>query len=165
MTEISRFWTGTKTDGTPVRVNEFAAVWSSLLCSDKTTQGPLTDKLNELAPTATGIPSKMGYGVVWIASGMAIVDGILYESTEVIPFKLDVPGSGTRYYTIVLRKDWRYQTVRMKILSPSEVTYPAVTQTSGNIWEIEIARASIAAATGAIITLTDRRTFCVYSRP
>ncbi|MDM7940133.1 MAG: hypothetical protein QUS07_07315 [Methanothrix sp.] len=147
MAQISYFWGGEVTgDCGPYSDDTFSDFISSLMQSDRTTQSVITGSLNELAVT------NPGGTVIRVDTGRALVDGKLYENTAVVDFNVAAPGSGTNYYTLVLRKDFAAQTVRLALLGPSSADYPDVTQTDGTLWEVSLAEISITSA--GVITIT-----------
>lgn len=156
MTESSKFWAGISTgDAGPYTDDMFSDVFALLFQSDRTLQGPIYGVLSQLA-----VSNPSGQ-TIRVASGAALVDGKIYTNTSNVDFTGAVPASGTNYYTIVLRKNFAAQTVRVDILGPSTTSAPAVTQTDGTTWEISIATVTITSA--AVVTVTDTRKFCHHS--
>jgi len=160
MTERSMFWDG-PADGSGTgdasiaeydAATEFSSVLRSISGSGARVNqgGVFFGELNNLAVTSVGTSP------VSIASGRAIVLGTWYENTASVNIAVATPGGATRIDTIVLRKDWTAQTVRVvKIDGAEGGGAPALTQILGTTWEIPLADVSI--TTGGIITLTDRR--------
>jgi hypothetical protein len=156
MTETSLFWGGlTIGDHGTYTDDQFSDFIKRICQKVLTTEGVMLGHGSELACTN---PSG---STIRIASGYALVDGKLYENTANVDHTVTAPGTGTNYYTIVLRKDFAAQTVRQVLLGPSSVAYPAVTQVDGTTWEIQIARVSITSA--SVITVTDVRVYCHFA--
>jgi hypothetical protein len=157
MTEASIWWGGTVIgDHGTYTDDQFSDFICSLMQSDRTTQAPLYGLLNSLAitnPAGTTIR---------VASGKAIVDGKGYTNTANVDFSVTAPGAGFNYYTVVLRKSWAAQTIRLVMLGPSALAYPMVTQTDGTTWEVTIAQVRISNA--SVITITDTRVYCTPSK-
>lgn len=154
MPETSYFWGGTTTgDGAlaPYSDDEFSDVWRIQNQSGRGSQGVLFsfDYTNPLAVTN---PSGT---TIRVAAGYAVVDGKLYRNTANVDNSITAPGAGTNYYTVVLRKSWSAQTVRIALLGPDTGSYPTVTQSDGTTWEVLLAQVSI--TSGGAITVTDAR--------
>jgi len=159
MTERSYFWGGTVTgDATlaPYDDDEFSDIWRKLFTTDRSIEGILRGFLNELE-----VSNPAGV-TIRVKTGAAMVDGKFYETTAVVDNVVVVPGAGSNYYTIVLRKDWALQTVRVAVLGPDVGAPPVVTQNDGITWEISLATVQV--ASGGAITITDTREFCHFSQ-
>lgn len=156
MAESSLPWAGTTVgDAGPYTDDAWSDMYSKLFQSDRTLQGPIFGLLGQLAVTN---PAGTTFR---IASGYAIVDGKVYTNTANVDLAGAVPASGSNFYTIVLRKNFTAQTVRLALLGPDVSAPPAVTQTDGTTWEIAIATAEITDA--AAVTITDVRSFCKFN--
>lgn len=155
MTQYSWFWGGTETgDAGPYTDDDFSDVLSKVFQNDRTSQSVLYGIENSL-----NITNPSG-STVRVATGWAIVDGKFYRNSANVDFVLDVPVA-TRYYTIILKKDFTAQTVRLASLGPDEIDFPIPTQNDGTVWEVEIARVEI--TSGGVVTITDVRDFCRFS--
>jgi len=162
--ESSEYWSGTTVgDATlaPYDDDEFSDNWALLHTYDRTTQGVI----NTANPTYSSMlactnPSGT---TIRVANGAALVDGKIYKNTANVDFSVTAPGAGTNYYTIVLRKSFAAQTVRLVLLGPDAVSFPTVTQNDGTTWEIALWTVSITNA--SVITITDVRVFSptIYS--
>lgn len=106
----------------------------------------LGNLLEVTAPAGTTIRINTGY---------ANVHGVFYINSASVDLTVVQPGSGSNYYRVVLRKDWSAQTVRLALTDPDTVSFPAVEQVDGDIWEISLAGVQITSA-GAV-TITDER--------
>ena len=150
MTEASKYWAGSSTgDCGPYTDDDFSDIWRKYFTNDRTTQGVLGNYENELAITnPAGVTIRQ-------ATGAAIVDGKFYESTANVDHTVTVPGSGSNYYRVVLRKDFTAQTVRSVLLGPNVAAPDAVTQSDGTTWEISLATVEI--TSGSVVTVTDTR--------
>jgi len=95
---------------------------------------------------------------LYIYSGSALVDGTFYEGDETIYDAITVPGPGdTNYYRVILSKIWATKEIRVDLLGPDTVGYPAITQSDGVQWDIVLFEITI--DDGANITMTDCRKF------
>lgn len=138
MTQKSYFWDGTVTGDAadaPYDTDEFNSIFIGLLLTaNRALEGVIPSYHSSysglLHVTASGTTAN-------VATGAALVDGTLLINSATVGFAC---GVANNYYTIVARKSWASQTVRLALLGPSAVTYPSVTQTVGVTWEIEIAR-------------------------
>jgi hypothetical protein len=156
MTESSIFWGGTTIgDHGNYDDDTFSDFLRKVFTVDRTTQGIIQDYLNELAVTN---PSG---ATIRVATGGAIVDGKPYENTANVDFTVSAPGGGLNYYTVILRKDFSAQTVRLDMLGPSAVAFPTMTQTDGTVWEISLANVSI--TSGGVVALTPTGQLCVFA--
>jgi hypothetical protein len=160
MSETSFPWAGTAAgDHGPYSDAQWSDAWRKLFLKDRAKEGVLGGYANELAPAN---PSGQN---IRIDTGAALVDGKFYEASASTDFTLSLPGSGlNRYDRIVLRKSWAAQTVRLALLSGAEAvspSVPALTQSSGDTWEIPVCKAYITDA-GAV-TLTDERSYCRFA--
>lgn len=156
MAETSFFWGGSTTgDAGAYSDDNFSDFIASIIHTDRTLDGILPNTLNKLATTN---PSGT---TIRVASGGAFVDGKLYLSTANVDHSVAAPGTGSNYYTIVLRKDFSAQTVRQVLLGPSASAYPTVTQSDGATWEILVSKIQI--TSGSVITITDSRTYCHFN--
>lgn len=138
MTEKSYYWDGTVTgDATlsPYSEDDISDHWRKMFQSDRIIQSVLAGYESELEVTN---PSGQ---TIRVAKGAALVDGKYYETDAAIDFAGAVPGAGDdNYYTIVLRKSWAAQTVRLAMLENLAGSgYPARTQVDGTTWEVVIA--------------------------
>jgi len=149
MAQISYYWGGTITgDATeaPYSDDEFSDIWRKLFTRDRTYQGVIGGGLNELEVT------NPAGNTARVASGRALVDGKFYENDASVDFA--IPNGA---YSLVVRKTWATQQVRLAMIGPAGVGYPALTQVDGVTWEIRLA--DISAAAGAITSVYDRRRF------
>lgn len=159
MTETSYFWGGTTVgDATiaPYDDDEYSDIQRKMFTVNRAVQGVLVNYLEELLvqnPSGTTIR---------LNTGAAIVDGKFYEADADVDFSVTVPGAGSNYYTLVLRKSWVAQTVRAAILGPDVGAPPAVTQTDGTTWEISLA--TVRVQSSGVITVTDTREYCQFNQ-
>lgn len=158
MTQISRPWNGTtEGDCGPYSADQWKAIWEALFLNDDTLEGVILEYLNELEVTSSGANS------VQADTGGAVVKGGWYENDAALTFTIATPAASTRYDRIVLRKVWSDgggypQTIRLRKITGTEgAGIPSLTQTDGTLWEIPIA--TIEMTTGAVMTITDDRTF------
>lgn len=156
MTELSTPWTGRIADGAPGDAGPYSDdrwsdIWRAMTVVDSADQCVIQEHANRLAVT-----NPVGTTIT-IASGAAFVDGKFYENDANVSFTVVVPGAGSNYYTIVLRKSWAAQTVRLAMLGPNTVSPPVATQTDGTTWEVRLATVQVTNA--GVITLTDLRLF------
>lgn len=156
MAETSLPWANNGVgDGRAYIDDEWSDTWRKFYVRGNTLQGVLSGNGNALEVTN---PAGLNISV---NTGCAVVDGKFYENTaaNAVGAVVDPGGGGTNYYTVILRKTWATQEVRLAMLGPSGVGYPAVTQTDGVIWEIALADVSV---TGGVVTVTDVREYCHY---
>lgn len=151
MTETSRPWAGIVTgDSGPYSDTEWADTWNSLFGPVLANQGVFRNQLNELDLSGTVTP-------ISVNSGRAIVDGTWYESTAAETFAIGTPATA-RIDTVVLRKTFAAQTVRLEVLagavSPTPV--PTALTQDGVTWEIAIWKIHVDNV-GAITIIADDR--------
>lgn len=154
MAESSLFWAGTTTgDAGPYSDDAFSDFVRKTFLQDRTLQGPIQGYLGQLAVTGATSP-------VAVATGAALVDGKFYENTASLNVVVPSPVSATRIDRIVLRKNFAGQTIRVTRIAGTEGsgTPPAITQTEGTTWDVQLAKVSI--TTAGLITITDERSFC-----
>lgn len=158
MTESSRFWNGTSTGDANIAPydagTEFAQVLMAVSGAGRTTDkgGVWRDELNLLAASTPGANTAR------IASGRAQVYGSWYENDSDVDVNVPTPAVATRIDTIVLRKDWTAQTIRIARHAGAEGgAAPALTQSLGTTWEVPLWDVSI--TIGGTMTFYDRRTF------
>lgn len=169
MTQWSAFWGGTATGDAagatvdaPYSDDEFSDLWSILFLYDRTVQGVI--QTNRSGYTGLLEVTNPSGSTIRVANGLALVDGKVYGNTANVDEAVDVPGSNTNYYLVVLTKDFAAQTVRIDIKeaagnsnggASTAVGYPTVTQTDGTTWEIALAQVSV--TSGPTVTITDVR--------
>lgn len=166
MTENSRFWDGTTVgDATEAPYNapdEFAAVLRSLNGANANTSrsGVCRGELNLLACTGAASP-------ISVNTGRAFVHGSWYESDASVSFNIATPpATQSRIDTLVLRKTWSTQQVRLAVLTGTNAVVPSaptLTQdaTVLKIWEFPLYDIYINSA-GVITSLVDRREYVPY---
>lgn len=158
MAQTSWYWDGLVTgDATlsPYSADEFMDIFRKLFQRDRTLEGVLPDYLGELTVTNPAGTT------IRVSDGGALVDGTYYDNTANVDNSVVAPGSGSNFYTVVLRKGWAAQTVRVALLGPDAGSPPAVTQTDGVTWEISIATVEI--TSGSVITITDTRNYLHFN--
>lgn len=147
MTQKSYPWGGTSVgDATiaPYSDDEWSDLWSILFQFDRTRQGPIYT--NHASYSGNLLVTNPSGNTIRVASGAAVVDGKVFTSDANVDTAVAVDGS----YSVVLRKDFTAQTVRLAVRSSG------VTQTDGVLWEVEIA--GVVRASG-VFTITDKRHF------
>jgi len=158
MAEFSGFWTTGGATGDQQAVGYTQAQWSTacaILAAASGFEGVAPGYGNELAATDAG------GGDIEIDTGGAVVDGKWYDSTSAVTVNIPTPAAGNeRIDRIVARCTWAGFIVRITriagIAAPIPVA-PAITQTSGAIYDIALWQARI--TDGGVITLTDERTW------
>lgn len=158
MTETSRFWAGTTPgDAGPYTSDQFSDWSQNVLLATKAESGPLegtgTSPDIGLTVQQTGPASSS----IQITPGAALVYGGLYELSGTPPtYVISANVSGNpRIDTVILRKDWTTQTIRLAVLTGTPAgspVAPTLTQTPATRWEIPLA--DIAVASG-FVTITD----------
>lgn len=145
-------WGGTTVgDAGPYSADQWAEVWSAVFTSDATEEGVIPVNGLELAC------SYPGGNIVRVGAGRAIVAGRFYANTADVDLAIAFPGSGSNFYTVVLRADITAQTVRLDILGPDVSSPPAVTQ---NVTTFEIEIYTVEAQSGMSCIITDKRVYC-----
>jgi len=155
MAEDSRFW---NTDGigdgddAGITTAQMQEIFRSLFAGHLSNLGGVRpDYLNELAVSGSSSP-------VAVASGVAVVYGLLYTNSASVNVAIPTPSVNPRVDRVVLRADWTAQTVRVTRIAGSEATVPSapsLTQTPNTTWDIPLAQVHI--TTGGTITVTDER--------
>ncbi len=158
MTQTSYFWDGLVTGDAslaPYDVAEFhERVWK-IIFSNNDNQGVISNFENELKLSGISI-------AVNVASGAALVDGAFYQNTEEKSFSVPTPTTNPRIDRIVLRKDFVSQEIRLLRVEGTESATPVAPilgQTSESIWEVPLARLSV--ATDGTFDIFDDRDFCL----
>jgi hypothetical protein len=162
MAESSYFWTGASIgDHGAYTADQFSDFIRSLFTTNPAVQGVLAGYANKL-----NVTNPAG-NTIRVDTGLALVDGKVYENFVAINTDIVTPSAGNnRYDLVVLQKDWALQTVRLAILTGVEDPTPAVptvTQSYPTIWEIALAKVYITDA--GVITLTDLREYTRFAMP
>ncbi len=166
MAQTSRYWDGIAIGDAataPYSSDEYARVQRDLIRAAGADSGPLLN---------TGVAPDLGLTVrattpasasVEVTAGSAIVRGTWYNSSATETLAIGANASGNpRIDTIILRKDYAAQTIRLVVLPGAPAvapSAPALTQTDGVTWEIPLADIAVANgfATLANTTITPRR--------
>lgn len=153
MAESSYPWAGTILgDCGPYTDDQWSEWWRLTNVDDASKQGVI------YVPAGTMLAvNQLGGTSFEMGPGDALVYGRRYNNSTAKGFSVSIPGSGSYYYTAVLRCDWALQTIRFVLLGPDVSDYPSVTQSVGTTWEIEIARIRVTSAPA--YTLTDKRVY------
>lgn len=167
MVEISRPWTGISTgDAGPYSSEQWADIWKTLgVGGAKADSGPLIGSGTSPDIGLTVQANSPAAANVVVTPGSALVEGTWYQNTANNTLTIAANGSGNpRIDTVVLRKDYSAQTVRLAVKQGTPAVTPAppgLTQTDGTLWEIPLA--DIAVANGfvsiAAADITPRRHF------
>ena len=100
----------------------FVDVGLRMLFNGDENRGVLSNWLNELAVAGVATP-------ITVATGGAVVYGMPYENTAIVNVAVPNPVTDTRQDTIVLRRDWAAQTIRItRIAGVEGGSAPAITQ-------------------------------------
>lgn len=155
MTEISRPWTGT----TPGDAGAYSADnWAilqrnSMSDASNVESGPITG--SGVAPDPGLTVTQRGAGAnmsVDVSAGAAFVNGTFYITDATVNLAIGSNSSGNpRIDTVILKKDWSLQTVRLAIkqgTAAASPVPPSLVQSAGASWEIPIA--DVAVANGAV---------------
>jgi len=157
MAESSRFWnTNDVGDGATAGFGKsLIAAWIQKIFA-RGGSGVLRGVGSDLAVSGSSSP-------LAVAAGAALVDGLYYENTAALNLTVTTPVVGTTGGRVILRANHSAQTVRAAILLSADGTadLPALTQTPGTTYEISLASFTI--TTGGTITLTDTRTWTIFS--
>lgn len=160
MTEKSYYWDGTVTGDAslaPYSTEIYNALLWYLLLSSSVNEGYISGFEDELE--VIGVATAVSVGI-----GAAIVNGTFYRNSLPLSFAIDTPTTNPRIDTIVLRKSWASQKVRLALLAGAEnasPTAPALAQLDLLVWEIPLA--NILITTAGVIVVTDRRENAVTS--
>lgn len=154
MTEKSFFWGGEVTGDAiyaPYDDAEFTTYMHDLGAISRARQGICLTIDNGLAITNPASTT------IRVASGKALVEGKIYGTDANVDVSLSAaPGAGTDYYTLVLRKAFAAQTVRVVLLGPvNGGPAPDPTQVADTTWELILA--TITHTSAGVITIYDRR--------
>ena len=162
MTQKSGFWD--REGSTPVgdQLDGYnQIVWSdaaSILASCSGFEGVGAGFLNGLEVTTTGLNE------VTVDTGGAVVDGKWYKNDagEAVAIPSAVGGGNTRIDRIVLRCSWAGYTVRVHRIAGTDAgspTAPAITQTSGTTYDIQLAQVLVDTSGNCVVT--DERTWAI----
>lgn len=164
MTESSYPWLGTSPgDAGPYSAQQWWTLWKNLNFGNRPDSTVLlgsgaVGNDTPLKVQAAGIPNT----TVTVKSGAAIVDGTFYISTADASLSIPANASGNpRIDLIILRKDNILQTIRLAVKQGTPAASPvapSLIQTAGVMWEVELARVTVASAfvsiTDSVITQT-----------
>lgn len=166
MTEISRPWQGTSTgDAGPYSSDNWAAMYRDLFRGNYADSGPILGSGTPPDPGLTIQATSPASASVDVTAGSALVHGTWYNNSATKNLSIAANGSGNpRIDSIVLRKDWSAQTVRLVVKQGTAAvspTPPALVQTDGTMWEESLGEIAVANgfATLAQSTITPRRVF------
>jgi len=164
MTEKSLWWTtdGTgdgKSGGYP---SDDITQWQRIKWTATPAQfGVFYGYLSSLqASVVVGPPDYISVG-----GGAGMCYGYPYRNTKPVILMPNTPVVGPTGVAVVLRADWLTRTVRLALIQNTDgsMAIPAVTQSPGIRWEIELA--SAVTTVGGTIALTDTRHFIIPSHP
>lgn len=149
MVQRSRFWDGTSVGDATVAPydagTEFAEVMIGVAghASNPNKGGMLTSM-----SVSMFVP-----GTLRVGPFEALVYGTWYQNDANSDFVIATPAAATRIDTVVLRKSWAAQTVRILILSGVEGgSAPPLVQTVGVTWDVPVA--TVSTTTGGVSTVT-----------
>jgi hypothetical protein len=174
MTQISRPWQGTVLgDAGPYTADDWAKVWRNAFGNGAADadSGPIMGSGVAPDPGLTVTETSPVSASVNVSAGAALVHGTFYLNDATVNLPIAANASGqTRTDTIVLRKDWTTQTVRLAVIqgAPLNVTFPpprALTQVDGVMWEIPIADIRLVTGFASIskISIYHRRNYANVS--
>lgn len=154
MTEKSYFWDGTVTGDAvyaPYDKEEFNLYVTAWCYSSGSDILVVPNYLEDLNPTP--YPNSQS---VSIAPGAAIIKGYLYKLTANKSFSIVTPTT-RRIDSIVLRVDYRAQTVRLALKEGTTTSLPPLVQIVNDTWEEEIIR--VFSDSNGTLVIEDRRKF------
>lgn len=160
MAETSKFWNGISSgDSGFYSLKDLHNFIELIFCQDGSVQGPVHNKLNELAV------SYVSGTTIRVATGYAIVRGVFYKNDANIDLSVTVPVSGSNYYFVVLRRDTISQTVRVVLLGPNSTRTPPLALERGEDTDIldEIPLATVEVHSDSSVHIVDDRFFCQYN--
>ncbi len=157
MAEISAPWGGISVgDAGPYTDQKWAQLWRDMFRASKSDSGPLLGSGTSPDPGLTVQQTGVASASVDITVGSAIVRGTWYNTSANVNKAIAANASGNpRIDTVVLRKDYTAQTVRLAVLQGTPAgspVAPSLTQVDGTTWEIPLA--DIAVANG-FVTITN----------
>lgn len=149
MVQRSRFWDGTSVGDAVVAPYDAGTEFSEVM----TAVAGLTSDPNKGGLLSSISVSMFAPGTLRIGAFEALVYGAWYQNDANVDFVVATPAAATRLDTVVLRKDWAAQTVRMLVISGTEGgTAPPLVQTPGVTWDVPIA--GLSTTTGGTTTIT-----------
>lgn len=166
MTELSRPWTGiTVGDSGPYSSDDWATIYRNAMGNGAADgdSGPIMGSGIAPDPGLTVNATGPATASVDVTAGAALVHGTFYINSATVNLGIASNVSGNpRIDTIILRKDWTSQTVRLTVLQGSPNATPVapnLTQSDGVLWEVPLADIAVASgfATLAQSTITPRR--------
>lgn len=166
MAEISRPWTGTATgDAGPYSADQWAAMYRAAFGNGAADadSGPIMGSGTAPDPGLTVNAQSPAALAVNVTLGAALVHGTFYLNDATKALSVDANGSADpRIDTVVLRKTWSTQTVRLAVLKGTPAVTPVaptLTQTDLTTWEIPLADIAVASAAASIAqtNITPRR--------
>jgi len=157
MAQLSGFWSTTGTASGHQQASYTQAHWSTaakILAACAGFEGVAPGLLNSLSCTASDVEE------VTVNTGGAVVDGkwFLNDATQALTVAASAGGT-TRIDRIILRCTWAsFQCVLTVLAGTNSATptAPALTQTSGTLYEIALYQALVNSS--GVVTLTDERT-------
>lgn len=159
MTQLSRPWTGTTTgDAGPYTADNWAQTWRNAFGngSADVDSGPIMGSGVAPDPGLTVAAVAVPNATVNVSAGAALVHGTFYLTDATVNLAIAANLSAfPRIDTIVLRKSWAAQTVRLAVLqgtAAASPVVPTITQTDGVTWEIPLADIAVAAG---FVTITN----------
>lgn len=166
MTEISRPWTGTTLgDSGPYSADQWAQIYRSAFGNGAadSDSGPIMGSGAAPDPGLTVSATGPASASVNVSAGAALVHGTFYIDDATVNLAIASNVSGNpRIDTIILRKDWTSQTVRLTVLQGTPNATPVatnLTQTDGVLWEVPLADIAVASGFSSLAqsTITPRR--------
>jgi len=149
MAQRSRFWDGTSVGDAVVAPYDAGTEFSEVM----TAVAGLASDPNKGGLVSSISVSMFAPGTMRIGAFEALVYGAWYQNDANVDFVVATPAAATRIDTVVLRKDWAAQTVRMFVLPGTEGgSAPPLVQTPGVTWDVPIA--SLSTTTGGVTTIT-----------
>lgn len=161
MTQNARFWGGTtvgQATDAPYSSEKFADIMNWITTYDRTMQGVLPT--NEPAYAGNLEVTAPGGAVVRVASGVGVVDGIVYFNNANVDNSVV---AASVWYIVVLQKIYADQTVLISMrgtYASRALALASLVQTDGVTWEIPLA--TVLTTAGSIVdSITDERRFCI----
>jgi len=149
MAQRSRFWDGTTIGDATVAPYDAGTEFSEVM----TAVAGLTSDPNKGGVVSTISVSMFTATTLRIGAFEALVYGAWYQNDANIDITVPTPAAATRIDTVVLRKNWAAQTVRVFVINGTEGgSAPALVQTPGVTWDVPIA--TLSTTTGGVTTIT-----------
>lgn len=166
MTEISRPWVGTTTgDAGPYSADQWAQLYRDAFNASDPDGVILIGSGVAPEPGLSVVPKTPASMQLTVKAGAGLVHGTYYNLDADATVTIGGNASGQpRIDSVILRKDWALQTIRLAVLQGTPAVSPVpptLTQTAGVTWESSLADVTVAngAVSLAASVISPRSTF------